>query len=140
MNHDYAHCLDYTKDCPKECFRAELQRDIEENRSKFVGIPMTYAHLSGTIECKLTKDTNKVWRGEWVSCNDRLPEEDENVLVCVHFDAPNQHPNVGWYVDMASQLDGHWVSYSDEYKIAKDLHKVVAWMPLPEPWRGEEDG
>lgn len=20
MNHDYAHCLDYSPDCPKECF------------------------------------------------------------------------------------------------------------------------
>ena len=47
MNHDYAHCLDYTKDCPKECFRAELQRDIEENRSEFIGVPLTYAHLRG---------------------------------------------------------------------------------------------
>lgn len=51
MNHDYAHCLDYTKDCPKDCFRAQLQRDIEENRSEFVGVPMTYAHLGGTNEC-----------------------------------------------------------------------------------------
>ena len=29
MNHDYAHCLDFTKDCPKECFRAELSRDLK---------------------------------------------------------------------------------------------------------------
>ena len=140
MNHDYAHCLDYTKDCPKDCFRAQLQRDIEKRRSEFIGAPLTYAHLGGTDECKLEKDTNvpnKVWKGEWVSCKDRLPEEDENVLVSVHFDVSGQNPDAGWYVDIASQIDGHWVSYSDEYKIAKDFHKVMAWMPLPEPWRGE---
>lgn len=28
MNHDYAHCLDFTEDCPQECFRAELSRDL----------------------------------------------------------------------------------------------------------------
>ena len=56
MNHDYCHCLDYTKDCPKGCFRAQLQRDIEENRSEFIGVPMTYSHLGGTEECKLVKD------------------------------------------------------------------------------------
>lgn len=126
------------KDCSKECFRDELQRDIEENRSVFIGTPLAYSHLGSTVECKLAKETNvpnKVWKGEWVSCKDRLPEEDENVLVSVHFDVPRQDPNAGWYVDIASQIDGHWVSYSDEYKIARDLHKVVAWMPLPDPWK-----
>ena len=57
MNHDYAHCLDYTKDCPKDCFRAELQRDIEENRSEFIGVPLTYAHFRGKAECELVKNT-----------------------------------------------------------------------------------
>lgn len=52
MNHDYAHCLDYTENCPKDCFRAPLHRDIEEHRSEFVGVPLTYAHLRGTDECK----------------------------------------------------------------------------------------
>lgn len=28
MNHDYAHCLDYEDDCPKNCFRGELVRDL----------------------------------------------------------------------------------------------------------------
>ncbi len=56
MNHDYAHCLDYTENCPMDCFRAELKRDIEENRSEFIGVPLTYAHLAGTDECKLVKD------------------------------------------------------------------------------------
>ena len=56
MNHDYAHCLDYTKDCPKDCFRAELQRDIEENRSMFIGVPLAYSHFRDTEECKLVKE------------------------------------------------------------------------------------
>ena len=51
MNHDYAHCLDYTENCPKDCFRAELQRDIKENRSVFIGVPLAYSHLGSTVEC-----------------------------------------------------------------------------------------
>lgn len=80
MNHDYAHCLDYTKDCPKECFRAELQRDIAENRSEFVGVPMTYAHLRGKEECELVNDTDVTdrnvgkWNGAYVKC-------EKNILV-----------------------------------------------------------
>jgi len=76
----------------------------------------------------------------WIPVSERLPEEDKNVIVPVHFDVPGQRKDAGWYVDIASQIDGNWVSYSDEYKIAKDYHKVVAWMPLPEPWKGEKDG
>lgn len=68
MNHDYAHCLDYTENCPKECFRAQLQRDIEEHRSEFVGVPLTYARLGGTIECKLVKDKYVTYKME-LSCD-----------------------------------------------------------------------
>jgi hypothetical protein len=29
MNHDYAHCANYSRDvCPKECFRGKLVRDL----------------------------------------------------------------------------------------------------------------
>lgn len=68
MNHDYAHCIDYTKNCPKECFRAQLQRDIEEHRSEFIGVPLTYAHLGDTIECKLVKDKYVTYKME-LSCD-----------------------------------------------------------------------
>ena len=74
MNHDYAHCLDYTKDCPRECFRAQLQKDIEERRSEFVGNPLTYAHLGGTDECKLAKDKNVTNKMKWIPVTERLPE------------------------------------------------------------------
>ena len=56
MSHDYTHCLDYTKDCPKDCFRAQLQRDIEKRRSEFIGAPLTYSHLGSTVECKLVRE------------------------------------------------------------------------------------
>lgn len=51
MNHDYAHCLDYSPDCPKECFRAMLTKDLE-GRIDLGGIPLTWMHFKGTDECK----------------------------------------------------------------------------------------
>lgn len=46
MNHDYTHCMDWTKDCPKECFRARITSDL-------VNYPfeVSYAHLKDTKEC-----------------------------------------------------------------------------------------
>ena len=55
MNHDYAHCLDYQKDCPKTCFRAQLCRDLESRRDLW-GIPMTYMHFKGSDECCKPKE------------------------------------------------------------------------------------
>ena len=54
MNHDYAHCLDMEKNCPKSCFRAQLTREVER-RSDLQGIPLTWAHFKGTDECTKVK-------------------------------------------------------------------------------------
>lgn len=49
MDHDYAHCLDYRDDCPKECFRGELVRDLMTNPNA----PRinTWSHLRETDIC-----------------------------------------------------------------------------------------
>ena len=77
---------------------------------------------------------------KWIPVTEALPKEDEEVLVTVHFDGykdkfTNLKPNN--YVGIASHIDGEWSSYDDEYKVASNKHHVIAWMPLPEPWRGE---
>ena len=51
MNHDYAHCLDYSPDCPKECFRARLTKDLK-GRIDLGDIPLTWMHFKWTEECK----------------------------------------------------------------------------------------
>lgn len=44
-----------------------------------------------------------------------------------------------YYVDVANYECGEWSSYSDEYKQNPREHKVVAYMPLPQPYKeGEE--
>lgn len=125
MNHDYAHCLDYTPNCPKECFRAQLQRDLEERRSEFIGVPLTCSHLSGTVECKLANSHNKVWKGEWIPVTERLPEEFGEYLVT--------KKTIGWNCEEYNSND---IAYFDNEGFHK-ADKVFAWMPLPEPWKGE---
>lgn len=78
---------------------------------------------------------------KWIPITERLPEEEKEVLVSVHFegfkgktvDLPPSD-----YVEIASHVEGLWSSLSDEYKVAWKKHHVVAWAKLPEPWRGEE--
>ena len=48
MNHDATHCLDYTKSCPKMCYRAALTEELE----KIVyPLPVSWCHFRGTKEC-----------------------------------------------------------------------------------------
>ena len=73
----------------------------------------------------------------WILCSNQLPGEDENVLVSVYFSG-DKDSNIkpSYYVDIASQIDGCWSSYSDEYKVYASRHKVFAWKPLPKPYKG----
>ena len=55
MTHDYSHCFDFKDDkCPPDCFRAKLEKDLNERRETFEdSIVLTYAHFIGSSECKL---------------------------------------------------------------------------------------
>ena len=78
----------------------------------------------------------------WIPCGERLPEYEKEVLVTQHFLSDKQLKKnaitESFYVEVASRMDDEWTSYSDEYNIKKHLHKVIAWMPLPEPYKGDE--
>lgn len=53
MNHDYAHCLDYSPGCPMDCFRGMLIRDLRDsNKINLIGVPIAWSHFDGTDECK----------------------------------------------------------------------------------------
>ena len=56
---------------------------------------------------------------QWIPCSERLPEKDGEYLTTTE----------DGLCDVESYGDGEWF-YDD----------VVAWMPLPEPWKGEKNG
>lgn len=64
-------------------------------------------------------------KGQWIPCSEMLPEEE------------------GEYIVTCEDHWARWVSVSEYYPKIVDQSpwetnsKVVAWMPLPEPYRGE---
>ena len=66
----------------------------------------------------------------WIPCSERLPEEDEDVLVC----------SEEGDIDIACWLPEQWTDephiewWSGEYRVY-----AVAWMPLPKPYGGENE-
>lgn len=114
--------------------RALTKKEIKNLKQKIADSPMVF------MPCTQLEP-------RWIPCNERLPQEDTDVLVTVYFMGLEQRHKNGWnehikpnyYVEVARQIDGEWSSDSDEYKIAKSRHKVIAWMSLPAPYRGEDE-
>lgn len=110
------------------------------------GISDRDIYAKETIEealCDGTLEITAEPEQRWIPVSERLPEEDTDVLVSVYFmglqkkHGVNEHLKPSYYVDIARCYDGEWSSYSDEYKVAWDRHKVIAWQPLPEAYKGE---
>jgi len=92
----------------------------------------TYDYIIDTIDDVPTVKPEP----HWIPCSERLPQDedyDETFAVtiqCEHVD--------GW--------DDYVTGYADWTPHGWDIQsyylgqiKVTAWMPLPEPWKGEEE-
>lgn len=65
----------------------------------------------------------------WIPVSERLPERDVDVLT-YHRNESYDYQYVSWIDDYSGEWVGFMGSLSDE---------VLAWMPLPEPYKGESE-
>lgn len=63
--------------------------------------------------------------GEWIPVSERLPETDDKVMCCTETKKGNKNIVIGYY------MDGAWRCGMNS--------NVIAWMPLPEPYKGESE-
>ena len=73
---------------------------------------------------------------QWIPCSERMPECDyTDVLICVYDKRKGCEKD--YYIISAYTSGKHW-----EPTLAVDMTDldVVAWMPLPEPYKGDDNG
>ena len=86
---------------------------------------------------------------EWIPVSERLPDEDTNVLVSYRYrEGEGDQRNVK--IDITSYgyvyFGGHPVMTNGEpckhwrnpFEYFSSNYEVIAWKPLPKPWKGDE--
>jgi len=84
-----------------------------------------------TIHCDTEEDQQKVIKDlrsrTWVPCSVRLPENDDKVLCCTATKKGTRNIVIGYYIA------------EREYWACGMNSNVIAWMPLPEPYKEAEE-
>lgn len=77
----------------------------------------------------------------WIPCSERLPEKYKYVLTTYTIQ-PWRSKKPKRFVHIAEWMGDGWASPIDEYLVRDEVAKIryLAWMPLPELWRGEDHG
>lgn len=100
------------------------------------GIRRTLGFNVGQIEEAL-RAAPAVSVPQWISVKDRLPEDGEHVLIWYEYFRYGSYNRMYTTYEIAYQYNGHWSGAGDSLG---QKARVFAWMPLPEPPKGENDG
>lgn len=72
---------------------------------------------------------------QWIPCSKRLPEESDYYMACIYSEEVDEYDfRKTWFAH-----EDDYYGDESEWRELYDFEKVVAWMPLPEPYREEGD-
>ena len=82
------------------------------------------------VKCDLDKVSSVTPKQRWIPCSERLPNSQAEVIVSCRDDSGD---TISWYTASG------WVTTDGKYWIVDNEFNsfVIAWMPLPEPYREE---
>ena len=82
-------------------------------------------------------DAHTIELQKWTPCSERLPEEEErSYWICLDGGGQCQ---CRWTNDMYGFGANEYSKWGWHIMDKPQYSKVVAWMPLPDPWKGDKE-
>ena len=91
--------------------------------------------VSQTYKLNQLSGNSPVTPDGWISCSERMPEKNKNVLISVNFDSSLVEPLI-----CSARYTGSTFRRGDvTVKPGNGIEQATHWMPLPEPPQGVND-
>lgn len=126
-------------------FRLEQYKAEIEKKSQYKhGLPGSALDIVNTLLNDLEQDEKE---NGWIPVSERVPEDEKEYLVTLEkvYGTPEKLYGIANYLKFGDagywneKKYGYleWDKYSDGHGGTK-MYKVIAWMPLPEPYKEDE--
>ena len=106
-----------------------IKCDTEEDKQKLL-LALRNAKLKVLNEAEITQ-------GEWIPVSERFPEDMQEVLVWFEYYRYGDYNCMYQTYGFCHVFDGKWSSFINGETGWRDA-RIIAWMPLPEPYKEEE--
>lgn len=122
----------------------ELEKILEEidqeKKNAALSIRHTTGYKAGQIRMaeRIEKIIRKHMNDVWIPVEERLPEDDVNVLITYADIDDDQYVGIDITNYGYAYLGGNKLDYKEwrsPFEYFKTYYKVIAWRPLPEPYR-----
>ena len=86
---------------------------------------------------KMDEVKKKLEASQWIPCSERLPDDGENVLVGFEYFRYGHYNRLFQTTGISYVFDGEWSGFVNGSSGWSKL-RIIAWMPLPEAYKGEQ--
>lgn len=129
------------RDIIGECDSVENKGDLISRQAVLeLATPVGTMYADMTEEMISADDVRKLPSvqpiNKWIPVSERLPEDHKDVLICLSSD----QICIGCYNSHRLPFSNNAIGWGASYTHNWCSNDVIAWMPLPEPYKAEKGG